>query len=645
MLATVTGQLVEAAGRKNLELLLDIAPEVPRQLFGDELRLGQILLNLGNNAVKFTERGEVTVRARVAERQGDDVLLRFEVQDTGIGLSEEQRAKLFQSFVQADSSISRRFGGTGLGLAISKQLAGLMGGDIGVSSTPGQGSTFWFTVRMKALRPALRRMQLSPDLRGIRVLVVDDNVPSALLMQQLLHRMSFVATAVHSGAEALQALQQADEQGQPYALMVLDWLMPGMNGGEVAQRAQALGLSRVPPVVVVTGLDASDVEAQARAVGVRQVLSKPVTSSSLFDAVLEAFDASGRPGPVVVSEAEVDVSTIAGARVLLVEDNELNQEVALAFLGEAELQVDVAGDGQQALEKVQQAPYDLVLMDMQMPVMDGLSATRAIRQLPGFQALPIVAMTANAMAGDRERCLEAGMNDHIAKPIDPRLLVSKLLQWIAPDPHRPALPRRGPAAQPADLVTGEDLLGIDGLDSALGLRQTGQRGGLYRELLGRFVQDQGDAVLQVEDALAKSDWTAAETLAHTLKGVSAQIGAQPLASAAEALEGAIRQHLPEAAWRPHLDEVRRHLVHLIDALRRRQAEAGQDRADTPVDLDRWPRLRDELVALLQDDNAACEHLYKENEALIRVAMGDRFPAFSRAMLAFDFTRALEQLVD
>jgi len=644
LLGTVTSQVGEAAGRKNLELLLDIAPDVPLRLFGDELRLGQILLNLGSNAVKFTERGEVTIRARLVQREANEVTLRFEVQDTGIGLSDEQRDKLFQSFVQADNTITRRFGGTGLGLVIAKRLTELMGGEIGVDSKPGQGSTFWFTVKMTAEASNVRRLRLSPDLRGIGVLVVDDNVSAARLMQSLLERMSFAVTVAHTGPDAIAALQGADQQGRPYAMVIMDWLMPDMNGAEVVRRMQGLDLSQLPPCLVVTGGSAPEVEDLARSMGVATVLQKPVTASSLFDAVLETLDKENVGGPVSVAEAEADVSTIAGARVLLVEDNELNREVALAFLADAGLETDVACNGQEALDKVQQEGYDLVLMDMQMPVMDGLTATKAIRALPGFDALPIVAMTANAMVSDRERCLAAGMNDHIAKPIDPRLLVSKLLQWIPSHLNRSQRAAIDPKGHPQGEAEGTGFGHIAGLDTAKGLKRSGQREALYRNLLALFVDGQSQVVNKMAQTIEQGDWGAAETLAHTLKGVSAQIGADPLSHAAEKLEGAIRQGLGATKARECLQQVATLLAPLIEALQAQMSPVAQNpQAAEGVDLSRWPQIKAQLAALLQAGDASCEQVLDENEGLVQLALGSKYLAIERAIRNYDYTAALEQL--
>ena len=559
-----------------------------------------------------------------------------------------------------------------------------MEGEIGVDSAPGQGSTFWFTVRMQAMTGELRRLPLSPDLRHLRVLVADDNASAGRFMQTLLERLSFNVTVVPGGAQALQALQEAEQQGQPYALLVLDWVMPEVGGEAVARSLPGLGLQQLPPFVVVCGLDAANMAQQARQLGAASVLQKPVTGSSLFDAVLAAMACQPDTTPPRSTESVAELSAIAGARVLLVEDNLLNQEVALAFLGEAQLQVDVAGDGREAIEKVQQAPYDLVLMDMQLPEVDGLAATRAIRQLPGLpglgglHSLPIVAMTANAMEGDRERCLQAGMNDHIAKPIDPQLLLAKLLQWI---PHAN---RRPPsAAQPPGAVAPEQapehplespespesptsnplaaLAGLPGLDTALGLSRAGQRPTLYLHILRRFAQEQADALTRLEDALTQGDRPGAERLAHTLKGLAAQIGAEALAQAAQALEKTLRESGKLPPGRAQLDAQVATVQALLGPLARQLHQAldtptaaqtapanggaeGSLGSDVGSDVDsEWPTLKAELMAQLHDGQGAVLQRFKDHEPLIRQALGTQHEALQQALGDFDFDAALALL--
>jgi len=428
VLENVGNLISEKASAKGLELIFDIAPSVATHLKGDPLRLGQILINFCNNAVKFTEDGEVVIRARVLEDHLDNQLVEFSVTDTGIGMTEAQMARLFRAFEQADTSTTRKYGGTGLGLAISKRLAELMGGNISVMSEYGKGSTFCFTARLgkATLRP--RPRLLRSDLHGRRVLVIDDNSPARAVISNLLSNMALVADEAASGEEGIEMVRQATEAGQPYEIAFVDWQMPKLDGIETCKRL--LALSNVPPhLVMVTAYGREEVLKKAEETGIENVLVKPVTSSTLFDTTLSVLSAESETRDDAGTTPSLDTVRTRGTRVLLVEDNEINQEVAIGQLEDAEIAVDLAENGEIAVRMVQNKDYDLVLMDMQMPVMDGIEATRVIRADPRFNSLPIIAMTANAMAADRDRCLEAGMNDHIAKPIDPEQLFRVLLRW------------------------------------------------------------------------------------------------------------------------------------------------------------------------------------------------------------------------
>jgi signal transduction histidine kinase/CheY-like chemotaxis protein len=445
VLENVSNAVSERASGKGLELIFDIEPSVAsNRLKGDPLRLGQILINFCNNAIKFTESGEVAVKGRVLKASGDSLLVKFSVCDTGIGMTKEQIGRLFQAFEQADASTTRRYGGTGLGLTISKRLAELMGGDVGVTSEPGKGSTFWFTAHLGKGGVPERQRVLRSDLQGLRVLIIDDNPPARAVISNLLMGMGFVVDEAASGEEGIAMVRQADEAGEPYEIAFIDWQMPKLDGIETCKRIIKMpDLPSPPHLVMVTAYGREEVLKQAEQTGIESVLIKPVTSSTLFDttlAVLQTSESSLEIGP---SAAPLDVSRTQGARVLLVEDNEINQEVALGQLEDAKIQVDLAENGEVAVRMVENNQYDLVLMDMQMPVMDGIEATRAIRLDPRFGDLPIIAMTANAMAADRHRCLEAGMNDHIAKPIEPEELFRVLAQWI----------RSGSASQRTSLDT------------------------------------------------------------------------------------------------------------------------------------------------------------------------------------------------
>ncbi|HSV69884.1 MAG TPA: response regulator [Methylibium sp.] len=537
------GNLVsEKAAAKGLVLRFEVEPGLPERLVGDPLRLGQVLLNYANNAVKFTESGGVEVAVRVLERGPDAVRLEFSVRDSGIGIAADRLTRLFQPFEQGDASITRRYGGSGLGLAISRRLAELMGGEVGVDSRPGEGSRFWFTARLGvATGAAPGARHHPPDLAGRRALVVDDAAPARALIGDLLIGLGFDVTRADSGAAALAAAQAANAQGRPYDVALLDWLMPGMDGLETARRlraAQPEGACGLR-LVIVTAYGRADVIADAAAGGVDTLISKPVTASYLLDTMNRLFaDATAAPAPLPF-EAAAAPAALAGARVLLVEDNPLNQEVALALLADAGIDADLAADGAAAVARVSERDYDLVLMDMQMPVLDGLAATRAIRALPGRDALPIVAMTANAMAEDRQRCLDAGMNDHLAKPIALDRLWQTLARWLPARPAASAAAVDGPDRR-------GDFEGIDGLDSRAALARMNGREGLYRALLRRFVETERSRPAALRAALAAGRREEALELLHALRGSAATIGATTLVDAGLALEAALRTPDPSA---------------------------------------------------------------------------------------------------
>jgi signal transduction histidine kinase/CheY-like chemotaxis protein len=457
-LATVVSVKTE---EKGLELLFDCAPDVPAGLIGDPLRLGQVLTNLANNAVKFTEKGDIVIAVRVAERRRESVTLRFTVRDTGIGMTEEQVGRLFQSFSQADTSITRKYGGTGLGLAISKQLVEMMDGRIWVESKPDEGSTFSFDVVLGVgeERSSLQS-RLTADLENLHVLVVDDNSHAREILTGYLQQLGFRVVVV---ASAEQALILLEEQGSedPFLLVMMDLHMPGMDGLTATRHIKTeLGLGIVPRVILVTAHNPTEVEEFGDVTLLDNILSKPINPSLLFDVVMEAFGhevthaAKARRG-----SRHLDLEAlrpIQGASLLLVEDNLINQQVATELLEQARFVVDIACNGREALDKLEHNKYDCVLMDVQMPVMDGYEATRRIRRREQFRDLPVLAMTANATLEDREAAEAAGMNGHIAKPIDPRELFSNLLQWVAPGDRE--LPQELPqeASAPTSSLTNSD---------------------------------------------------------------------------------------------------------------------------------------------------------------------------------------------
>jgi PAS domain S-box-containing protein len=642
VLNNVANLISEKADAKGLELVFDVGADVPNDLTGDPLRLAQILINYANNAVKFTERGEIDILVRLEEDLGDAVTLRFAVRDTGIGLTEEQKSRLFQSFQQADSSTTRRFGGTGLGLAISKRLAELMDGQVGVDSTPGQGSTFWFTARLGKGQPR-RALVPKPDLRGRRLLVVDDNENARTVLVDMLTSMSFQVEAAASGAEAIKAVREAVTD-RPFEIVFLDWQMPGLDGIETGHRIKALGLAVEPHLIMVTAYGREEMLKGAEAAGFAEVLIKPVSPSGLFDAAMRVFGADmadtavGDEAAAILSDASL--TALKGHRVLLVEDNEFNQQVATELLVDMGLVVELAENGSVAVEKIRAGQFDLVLMDMQMPVMDGVTATAEIRKL-GMADLPILAMTANAMQADRENCLAAGMNDHLAKPIDPDEMATTLLKWIKPSALNAA--PLGPA--PSDLLEGEvaEALAeaipadIPGLDTGLGLKRFRGKQAFYLEMLGKFAAGQKQAVAHIRDSLAAGDVATAERLAHTLKGIAGNIGASGIQQTAGVIEAAIRNgDLPEAAMTT-LDENLRALVAQIE---RRLPAAPETKLEPSGSAD---DVIERLRRLLVDNDPEAEALASASLASLRTVLHGRTPEFLRLVQNFDFDKALALL--
>ena len=666
MLESVSDVVGYKAGAKGLELVCDVAADVPPNLVGDSLRLGQILINFANNAIKFTETGEISIAVRLLEAEGNRVMLRFEVRDTGIGLTPEQMGRLFQSFQQADTSTTRRYGGTGLGLAICKSLAELMGGEVGVQSTYGQGSTFWVTVPLERGAPA-RVLLPPPDLRGRRVLVVDDNQTAATVLSDMLLAMGFEVEQAHSGLEALDRLRESMARHQPFGLLLLDWHMPGMDGVELAGHIRGLGMAQVPKMLMVTAYGREDVMRAARVQGIDTVLIKPVNASLLFDTLMQPLEHSTySPRRAVTPAPAADELPleIRGASVLLVEDNELNQMVAVELLLEAGFAVDVAENGQIALDRIERKAYDVVLMDMQMPVMDGETATRQLRSNPRHAHLPIVAMTANAMESDRQRCFAAGMNDHVAKPIEPAALWAALSRWIRPRPGlgKPpveGVPRAagagarsgwvadGMAPEGADAAVAAAFPAVAGLDTRLGLQRALGKPGLYAEMLRRFVQGQSSVIAHLEQAIASADVVLAERLAHTLRSVAANIGAQEVSAHAQALEQALRSgaHAEmSAGLTATLGAALQPLLTGLQAWMQGQQTGRPEGLETPAGAALQgmgaTAVLQKLRTLLEQDDPAAPEFFQHNVQVLQSALGSSFTVVEMHTQNFDFEQAL-----
>ena len=642
------------AAEKDLELLFAIGRDVPLALRGDPLRLSQVMVNLATNAVKFTERGHVLLRVDLIDASIDHVTMRFAVTDTGIGLTPAQQAKLFQAFAQADTSTTRKYGGTGLGLTICKTLAEMMGGEIGVESVAGAGSTFWFTAVLgrSAEEVGLKDDQDEPP--NLRVLVVDDNAISLEILRELLEAMAFDVTTVDSGQAALAELERAarDDAGRVYGLALLDFNMPDINGLEVARRIHdSAVLADKPVLIMVTAYGREELRVEAERAGIRTLLTKPVNQSLLHNAILEALGrrvvASARTGGSL--DGERWQRELEGLRVLLVEDNAINQQVALELLATVGVSVAIANNGREAVEALRddRDGYDAVLMDLQMPEMDGYEATSVIRHQLEIEDVPIVAMTAHAMVEERLRCLEAGMNGHVAKPIEPEKLY-KELAGVAPATERrhsqsQARPTEARVAEVSDDRAPAELAGID---VGAGLSRVAGNVGLYRKLLRECRREFRTASAQMRPMLDEERLEEAFRLAHTVKGVAGNVGAVRLERAAAALELELRRG-DATGVEPllaELDAATAEILPGLDALG--GPAAPPSRIETPAAQVNWGEVEPvlhELEGLLRNDDMAAEACLDRLETLLGGFGADEVRALRERVDDLEFTEALGPL--
>jgi len=633
---------------KGLELLFDAAQDVPTALVGDPLRLGQVLINLGNNAVKFTEQGEIVVGIEKVAEDENDVELHFWVRDSGIGMTPEQCGKMFQSFSQADASTTRKYGGTGLGLAISKNLVEQMQGRIWVESEAGKGSTFHFHARFGLQKnPTARRMFRAEELQGVRVLVVDDNASAREILSTMARNFGLEVDTAQDGEQALKMIGDSDQKHSPYELVLMDWKMPGMDGVETAERLQGEHLHKLPAVIMVTAYGREEVLGSAEVRGVRlsTVLSKPVNPSTLLEAIGEVLgrgiEVETRASEKAEDYAEV-MAQLSGARLLLVEDNDMNQELALELLNQAGIDVVIANNGQEALDILaKDAAFDGVLMDCQMPVMDGYTATRDIRKNPAFNDLPIIAMTANAMAGDREKVIEAGMWDHIAKPLNVTEMYATIAKWVKPS----GAPGGAAVDATAQLLPTEGLPPLPGIDVTAGLATTMNNHKLYTRMLIKFRDSQGRFGELFDAARQDSDPAAAERAAHTLKGTAGNIGARAVQAAAGELEHACHAGADETTIEALLAKVLTELVPVISGLKQVGAkETSAGNAEQGLATKELRAALDRLAALLEDNDAAAGDLLGDLlERMAGTPEAGVLKAVADAVNEYDFDAALVKL--
>ncbi len=617
------------AAQKGLEFLIRYDVAIPPALIGDPLRLGQVLLNLCNNAVKFTEQGEIELTLHSVKATDTDLTLQVYVRDSGIGMTAEAQARLFEKFTQADQSTTRRFGGTGLGLAISKNLIELMGGRIWVEdSQPGHGTTIGFNIPLRIVQQAQARQrelveQAGPLLEGVRVLVVDDNSVSRDILTEMLRFFHLEVASAASGPAALNLLETAEP---PYDLVLMDWRMPGMNGDEATQRIHRNpAITHQPKVIIVTAYGRSDVIQRAEQAGVDGFLIKPVSPSTLLDTLLSVLGrgrllgADERPTPAL--RDSLTHRSLNGARLLLVEDNDINREFASELLRSEGLVVDEAVNGQDALDQVQQNHYDAVLMDLQMPVLDGLEAARRIRALaqqPGgerFAALPIIAMTALATPSDAEHSQAAGMNDYVTKPVAPDRLMAVLAQWVRPElqSELPATSRPAEAPAPAAQLPAE-LLALTHLDARSGVRRIGGKVDAYCKQLRRFREHYANATSQLQQLAGEQGAVAAEAYCHALKGVAGNLSADALYEQVTLIDARLKQGLlPEPAQLEALEASLRAVLDDIDRLDT-IASPAPPLAKAPLDAAALDQRLERLAQALNYDLGAAEPLLQELRA-------------------------------
>ncbi|MBF0357234.1 MAG: response regulator [Magnetococcales bacterium] len=604
VLGNASAMISIKAQEKNLEFLMETDKEIPPCLVGDPLRLGQILINLANNAVKFTDHGEVIIITKLIEKDEESIRLQFTIQDTGIGMTPEQQAGLFQAFSQADSSITRKYGGTGLGLTISQRLIEMMGGKIIAESEAGVGSKFIFDARFGVSSRIIKKVMVpTQDLRGMKVLTVDDNESARNITSEYLASFTFNVTTAKSGVEAIATVKEADIAGEPFNLIIMDYMMPELDGISTSAKIRnVLDLNQKPVIIMATAYGEEDVVNRAKnEAEVDGFLVKPISQNLLFESIMEAFGKTGNKSTqetASFNNGENFKTALSGAKILLAEDNEINQQVAIELLEQANITVTLAVNGKETIDFIEKESFDGVLMDVQMPVMDGITATRLIRKNQRFANLPILAMTANAMSGDRDLCLDAGMQDHIAKPIDPDNLFSTLVKWIKPAEKE----------APPDFKVNEDLQEeemqpisipeIPGINTKSGLKRMAGNINGYLSLLIKFKTNQGGAEESIRHALATNDMPTAERIAHTLKGVAATIGADSLQLKAKRLEAAFKTHTSQEQIESLLSETTTELSKICAAIT--SAIPEEKKAASPkLLIEDSEQLNSETVALIK----------------------------------------------
>lgn len=634
------GLLVQKAYEKQLEFIYHLPVGIPRALVGDSLRLGQIITNLVSNAVKFTEHGEIGIDVTEEERQENRICLKFFVRDTGIGISAENQEKLFEAFTQSDSSTTRQFGGTGLGLTICRKLVEMMSGKIWVESKYGVGSTFiftaWFTIKEEEM---LKEKLIANDVHSMKILIVDDNSAAREIMREYLGAMGFQTSAASSGKDALDMLQNGNKE--PYDAVFVDWQMPNMDGVQtIREMYQLEQLKLMPAVVLVTAYDMSEMIKMAEGLKVDGYLAKPVSQSTLYDAIVSISRKEYKKEIVDLLVEEADYH-FAGLRVLLSEDNEVNQQIAIELLAEQGIIVDAANNGKEAVDRVKndKEKYDLILMDLQMPEMDGFEATKEIRKI--ISDIPIIAMTARTMLEEKEKCYQAGMNDHIAKPIDPQILFRTIMRWIPEDRQNELDSNQ--LYKKKNLSQTKEELRISGIDSKAGLKRVSNDFILYKKLLRIFALNQIDTIEQIDIAIKNDEYEAVEKLAHMLRGVAGNIGAITMQYICEAMEKSAGTVKDKAEMKMLSERLRKEMEMVIKSIQKNinfeeQEESTMEASENPEE-----KLK-KLYKSLEDGDSLAADYFNSLKGFLKERLEEKdFSLVEMQISNYEFEKARNQL--
>lgn len=646
VLDNLSNMMSVKAQQKDLELIISKHSDVPTYLIGDPLRLGQVLINLSTNAIKFTEKGEIEIKAEKIKITKKEAFIRFSVRDTGIGLTEKQKGKLFQSFQQADTSTTRKYGGTGLGLTISKKLSELMGGEIGVDSVPGEGSTFFFTAKFGISTRKKEKIQIIPEaLNGMNVLIVDDNETVLEVLTDYCQDFSFNVQTATNGKQAIEILQKDNS----IQTVFMDWKMPIMDGLEASIRIKNdPKINPKPKIIMVTSYGREEIINRSEKIGLDGFLIKPVSQSLLLDTVVEAFGETITTDRVSDKKKEKsdELDAIRGASLLLVEDNEINQQVAVELLESEGFTVEVADNGQIAVDKINdnRDKYDMVLMDLQMPVMDGYTAAKTIRKNKEFDSLPIIAMTADAMSGVEDKVLSIGMNAYVTKPIDVEQLYKTIIKWSDPEQIKKRQGSREvkQAEEPAEIILPE----IPGIDMENGLKRVAGNKKLYLKILLQFSESNRDFKDEVLNAIEIKDHELAVRTAHSMKGVSGNLGATQLFQETKILEGLLHEGITDMdAINKQLESVNGLLIPLLDAIdefRKEQEKVEAEVEVTELNKEEAKNVLSELKNSLEQYSAEASDNF---ENLKKILLGHGYEMdiidLEKFINAYNFENALE----